>query len=73
MLVMSGPRVVIAGGGVMGWATAAFLRRLGHAGPVAVLERGGEEYSSTARSAGGITRVYERRVTLVRDRPRIDP
>jgi FAD-dependent oxidoreductase domain-containing protein 1 len=51
-------RVVIAGGGVMGWSTALFLKRLGHQGPVTVVERGGESHSSTARSAGGIRHQF---------------
>ncbi len=42
----------------MGWSTALFLRRLGHAGSLTVVERGGEDYSSTARSAGGIRHQF---------------
>ena len=51
-------QVVVAGGGVMGWSTALFLKRLGYAGRVVVVERGGEDYSSTSRSAGGIRHQF---------------
>jgi glycine/D-amino acid oxidase-like deaminating enzyme len=38
----------------MGWSTALFLKRLGYSGRVLVIERGGEDFSSTSRSVGGI-------------------
>lgn len=42
----------------MGWSTALFLKRLGFPGKVVVVERGGEDHSSTARSAGGIRHQF---------------
>jgi FAD-dependent oxidoreductase domain-containing protein 1 len=57
-------RVVIAGGGVMGWSTALFLKRLGHKGSVSVVERGGEDHSSTSRSAGGIRHQFTLRENI---------
>lgn len=52
-------KVCIAGGGVMGWSTAMWLCRLGmDSSRIVVVERGGEDWSSTSRSAGGIRHQF---------------
>ncbi len=52
---MAAGAVVIIGGAIVGSMTAYFLRRLGHAGPITVLERDPSyQFSSTARSVSAI-------------------
>ena len=42
----------------MGWSTALFMKQLGWQGSVMVVERGGEDFSSTSRSVGGIRHQF---------------
>jgi glycine/D-amino acid oxidase-like deaminating enzyme len=51
--------VVIAGGGVVGWATAYYLQRHGFTGRIVVVEKDpSHSYSCTARSAGGLRQQF---------------
>jgi len=62
---MSGRGVVIVGGAAMGSFSAWFLRRLGYAGPIRVIERDPTyTFASTARSASGIRTQFGSPVNL---------
>lgn len=51
--------VIIAGGGVVGSATAYYLRKHGFAGSIAIVEKDTTyQHSCTARSAGGIRQQF---------------
>ena len=51
--------VAIVGGGVVGSATAYYLKKLGFKGSVAIIERDTTyAYSCTARSAGGLRQQF---------------
>jgi glycine/D-amino acid oxidase-like deaminating enzyme len=51
--------IVIVGGGVVGSATAYYLKKQGHNGSVAIIERDTTYgYSCTARSAGGLRQQF---------------
>jgi len=51
--------VIIVGGGVVGSATAYYLKKLGFKGSVAIIERDTTyAYSCTARSAGGLRQQF---------------
>ncbi len=51
--------VVIVGGGVVGSATAFYLRKLGFEGSIAIVEKDTSyQYSCTARSAGGLRQQF---------------
>ncbi|MDQ0214148.1 glycine/D-amino acid oxidase-like deaminating enzyme [Oikeobacillus pervagus] len=51
--------IIIIGGGVMGSSTAYHLRNIGYEGRIIVFEKDPiYEFSSTARSAGGIRQLY---------------
>jgi glycine/D-amino acid oxidase-like deaminating enzyme len=51
--------VAIAGGGVVGWATAYYLAKHGHSGRILVVEKDpSHTYSCTARSAGGLRQQF---------------
>jgi glycine/D-amino acid oxidase-like deaminating enzyme len=51
--------VVIVGGGVVGSATAHYLKRLGFAGSIAIVERDTTwQFGATARSLGGIRQQF---------------
>lgn len=73
MAEMSAADVVIVGGGVMGSASAFYLRRLGFTGAVAIVEQDTSyAYCSTGRSAGGLRQQFSTPENIAMSRVTLD-